>query len=99
MPNVARHGDIGWGVCVCHPVPILFCGPIIVDSGDVYVNERGEARLGDITINPCGHTGTIVTASGTVYTNERGVARLGDYITGCNIGTIITASGNVSVDL
>jgi len=98
MPAAARLYDIWSGVCVCHNPPIAMSGPIITASGDTNTNAdgRGQARLLDTTIGGCGHTGIIITGSSNVICNGRGVARLGDSVTGCNVGTIVTASPNVN---
>jgi len=69
-------------------------GPIITASADRSVNSLGQARLSDITIGFCGHPGVIVTASGDTFCNSRGVARCTDVVAGCNIGVIITCSGD-----
>lgn len=94
MPNVARMTDIFSGICVCHISPIPMGGTIVTASGDVNSNELGSARVGDIVVGYCGHTGLIVTSSGDVNINERGVARVGDLVVGCLVGTIVTGSGD-----
>jgi uncharacterized Zn-binding protein involved in type VI secretion len=93
--KVARLGDIAFGICYCHIIPITVEGIIISASTDTYANSRGVARLGDIVFTSCGHFGTIITASTKTYANSRGIARLGDVTAGCFVGTIITASNDV----
>lgn len=95
--GVARLNDRTLGTC-SHPdhPPITVGGKIITASGNVFVNNRKTARLGDTVLTDCGHTSIIITASGTVNsTTERGisVARLGDAIgNGPYAARIITAS-------
>lgn len=99
--GVARLNDSTLGTC-SHPshAPRTATGKIITASGNVNVNNRPTARLGDTVLTDCGHTSVIITASGTVgSTSERGVqvARLGDQIgNGPYSAVIVTASGNVS---
>ena len=66
---VARVGD-----------PHSHGGNITSGSGNVIVNGKGVARLGDHATCPIpGHGSVkIVTASGTVKANGKGVARVGD---------------------
>jgi hypothetical protein len=67
-------------------------GPIITCSPNDGSSLLGQARLTDITVGGCGHTGTIVTASSLAFCNVLGKARIGDLVTGCNIGTIVTGN-------
>jgi len=46
----------------------------------------------------CGHPGVIVTASGNASCNNRGVARCTDVVAGCNIGVVVTCSGDHSTN-
>lgn len=94
MPASARLTDIWSGICCCHvdPTCIPMSGPIITGSPDAKTNGLSQARLTDMTIGGCGHTGTIVSASSVCKANGLGRARIGDQVSGCNIGTIITGS-------
>jgi uncharacterized Zn-binding protein involved in type VI secretion len=67
-------------------------GTIITGSGNAKSGGPSVARLTDIVIGYCGHTGVIVTASGVNLTNALGKARVGDQVTGCTIGTIVTGN-------
>lgn len=98
MGGVARLTDLWSGICCCHsdPTCIGMSGPIITCSPDVNINSIGAARIGDITIGYCGHTGVIVGSSINSKCNYRGLARIGDMVAGCNIGVIITSSPNVN---
>jgi hypothetical protein len=66
--------------------PIITCSPNHISLG------LGQARLTDMTIGGCGHTGTIVSAAPTCVTNALGKARIGSAVTGCNIGTVVTGN-------
>jgi hypothetical protein len=72
-------------------------GRIITASDNGISGALGQARLLDITIGNCGHTGRIVTCSSTAILNDRGKARIGDQVTGCNIGIIITGNNKHEV--
>ena len=92
MPASARLTDLWTGICCCHkdPTCIQMSGPIITASPNDNSGGLAQARLTDITMGWCGHTGIIVTASPNCKTNGLGKARIGDQVTGCNIGVIIT---------
>ena len=61
---------------------------------DVNTNNLGTARLTDIVLGFCGHTGVISSSSTITIINNLGVARLGDNVTGCLVGTIVTSSSD-----
>lgn len=94
MPSSSRLTDIWVGICCCHPpIPCIpMSGPIITASPNHNSLGLAQARLTDITIGGCGHTGTIVTSSPNCFTNGLGKARIGDSVTGCNIGNIVTGA-------
>ena len=94
MAANARVLDLWAGICVCHNPPVGMAGIIVTGSGITYTDGRNQARFGDITIGFCGHAGVIVGSSGNSYADGRGVARQGDPVAGCNIGVIVTGSGN-----
>jgi len=85
MPQVARIGDIGVGYCYVHGSQV---GRIVTSSTNVFAENKGVARVGDIVVAGCGHTGVIVKASNTVLTNGRGTARVGDIFAGVFTGSI-----------
>lgn len=84
---------------------------VATGSGDVFINNKPCARLGDMTT---GHTlpnhgvyppVPIISGSGSVFVNNKPIVRLGDAHavhcdpphpdTDCHDGVINTASGNV----
>jgi uncharacterized Zn-binding protein involved in type VI secretion len=67
-------------------------GFIISGSSNAVSAGLGAARVTDMTIGTCGHTGIIVTGSGTNVTNGLGKATVGSTVTGCNIGTVVTGN-------
>jgi len=67
-------------------------GFIITGSPDIYSTGAAQARLSDITIGECGHTGIIVTGSPVVIGNNLQKATIGSVVTGCNIGHVVTGS-------
>ena len=92
MPSVSRMNDQWTGICCCHvdPVCIGMGGFIITASGGHKSSGPGVARLQDMTIGYCGHTGNIVTSSLKNKTNSRGKALVGSNVSGCNNGKVVT---------
>lgn len=93
--GAARLNDLTLGSCAIHGPNIK--GKIITGSGDITVNGRPVARLGDRVLADCGHDAVIITASGTENSNGKGgTARLNDKVKGdFYSGVIVTASGDV----
>ena len=94
MAGAARLNDQNNGACTAPP------STINSGSGNVIINGRGAARLGDTCApharpNQPAHTPSVSVASATVLINGRGAARLGDAV-GCG-STISTGSGNVII--
>lgn len=94
MSNIAKLGDIAIGVCYAHEHPIRVTGIICSGSPNVNCNNMNAARIGDVVIFNCGHSGTIVTGSGTVSANNLPLARIGDIVKGPMVATIVSGSGN-----
>lgn len=94
MRGVARLNDKTLGNCSVHGPNIQ--GRIISGSGDVSVNNRATARLGDKVLADCGHVSEIITASGSEGINKKGgTARLNDRVGNSPYtARIITASTN-----
>lgn len=92
MPPIARIGDMSVGVCVCHNPPIPMVGFIITGSGDTPTENSPTARLNDISLASCGHTGIIVTGASKTNVNNRPMARLTDLTVGCFISVIVTGA-------
>jgi hypothetical protein len=92
--NNARLTDIWVGICCCHSHPdcIDMSGPIITCSPNNGSGTLGQARLTDITVGSCGHTGQIITSSSLAFCNTLGKARIGDLVDGCNIGIVVTGN-------
>jgi uncharacterized Zn-binding protein involved in type VI secretion len=66
---------------------------IVQASGSiVYADNLQVARVGDIVIGACGHTGVIVSGSSKVFAEGIPVARVGDSFVGCFTGVIVTGS-------
>lgn len=94
MPAAARRGDSG----------VVHCSgyTIATASGDVTINGRGAARVGDSSTSHkkpgkrCpSHTASISAGSGTVRINGRAAARVGDPLSGCT--SIASGSGDVII--
>ena len=92
MPSSSRLTDQWIGQCCCHSSPtcIPMGGMIITASGNAGSGILKQARLTDITIGWCGHTGIIVSSSMASFTNTLGKARIGSQVVGCNIGMVIS---------
>lgn len=84
-----RLGDIGSGHRKCGPTPITS------GSGDVTVNGKPAARVGDSLAPHCKHGRSIAAGSGSVSINGKPAARVGDAIS-CG-GSVSTGSGNVTI--
>ena len=71
-----------------------------VCSADVFFNEKGAVRIGDLVaphkIGGCDDDASgLTSSSGTVFVNGKGVARIGDEYTGDN--TISSGSSNIFI--
>jgi len=85
----ARLGDIGSKHGKCSPTPITS------GSGDVTVNGKLAARVGDYLAPHCKHSRAIAAGSSSVTINGRPAARVDDAIN-CG-GKVATGSGNVTI--
>ena len=94
MPSVSRLTDMWVGICCCHPPDpcIPMGGTIVHGSIDAVSASLGVARLTDLTIGWCGHSGNIVTSSLSNITNGRGKGIVTSMVTGCNIGVVVTGN-------
>jgi len=92
MAKIARLTDLFDGICTCHSTPIPMKGTIVTASENVKINGLGVARLTDVVLGQCGHTGKIVSASENMNANGLGIARVGDAVDGCLKGVIVTGS-------
>lgn len=94
MIAISRMTNKWTGICCCHldedPHCIPMGGFIITSSGDHKSSEFGVARLADMTVGYCGHTGIIVTSSLKNKSNTRGKAIVGSQVSGCHSGKVIT---------
>lgn len=95
MSQLSRIGDMWVGICCCHPpVPcVSMSGSIITGSPNAVSESSPVARITDITVGVCGHTGIIVSGSTVNFTNSLGKAFVGSSVTGCNIGVVISGAG------
>lgn len=84
-----RLGDIGSGHKKCSPTPITS------GSGDVTINGKPAARVGDSLKRHCKHGRSIAAGSSSVLINGKPAARIGDAIS-CG-GKISTGSSNVTI--
>lgn len=95
MPQAARKGDPGTVHCSGYV--------IATGSGDVFINGRPAARVGDTStshLRPAGrfcvpHVAPIARGSTTVFINGRPAARQGDPLSSCT--RIASGSNNVNI--
>lgn len=94
MPAAARQGDAG--------VPHCSSYVIATGSADVKINDRGAARLGDVSTShlkpakKCGsHTAPIIVGSSSVFINGRPAAYVGSKLGGCT--AVATGSADVVI--
>lgn len=99
MPPQSRIGDIGIGICCCHPpIPCIFMiGYLVQGSYNHRTNTIPSSRLTDMVLGFCGHPGWMVTSSGTARINGLGAVRIGDTFAGCFNGRIVQGSPNTIV--
>ena len=92
MPSSSRLTDMWVGICCCHedPTCVPMGGWIITGSANTLSGSLLQGRLIDETIGFCGHPGIIVTGAPSTFSNGISEARIGEFVTGCNIGTVIT---------
>ncbi len=105
MPAAARLGDkaqVDQDAHGCPACPHPGVGPIVVGSGNVFVNDRPAARQDDLGIHAvcCGpNTFKIAKGSPTVYVNGKPFARMNDKTQHCGgSGPIIEGSPDVLID-
>lgn len=94
MPEATRKGDCCTGHDACPPVPLVGCSP------NVFINERGAGRVGDIyaahgCIAHVPHPDNIAAGSSTVFINEIPAGRIGDAVS--LAGNVLEGSGNVFI--
>ena len=96
MPPQSRIGDLGVGICCCHPpIPcIRMVGPLIQGSPNHRTNGIPSSRLGDMIIGYCGHSGFMISSSATARINGLGAVRIGDNFSGCFTGILVQGSPN-----
>lgn len=99
MPQIAKLGDTGIGICPApeHIIPLPFTATIISGAATVLTNGIPSANAFSVSTCTCGHTAIAMSFSSNVLLNGGGAHRMGD--TGINsaggIYTIISASANV----
>ncbi len=89
MNKICRLGDKAVGNCSVHGFQngtIITCSDKLFDSG------IGVARIGDVVLADCGHTGIISICSDKTFDNDKGVARVTDSFDGIYSGTLVTGS-------
>ncbi len=96
MNAVGRLTDMFVGVCCCHcpTCCITMAGVVVTASPNVKTNNLPVARVGDVVLGFCGHTGLICSGSPTVLTNNIATSRIGSCTSGCLIATQVTGSPN-----
>lgn len=95
MAGAARRGDPG----------VKHCSSYVIanGSGDVFIDGRPAARVGDVStphLRPAGpfcrpHVAPIVTGSSSVFINGRPAARQGDALGACTFIAIGSSSVNI----
>jgi len=92
MLNSSRIGDIGVGVCCCHPpIPCIgMAGVIVTGCPSMTICNMPDARIGDIVLGYCGHPGILVTGSPNTNSCNSPRVRISDVFAGCFTGVIVT---------
>jgi len=95
MISASRMMDSTFGICTAHKDPIAVGGFIITSQANVLINGMPAARMMDIALASCGHTGTLIGGSGKILIGGIPSIRMGDSFTGSYSGTVTGGSGNV----
>jgi len=97
--SCARISSVGTGTCCGHSEPtcIPMTGQIIKGAGAVFINGLACARIGDVVLGDCGHSGVMIKGSGTVYAEGLAISRISDAFDGTFFGTIIAGSNDMFV--
>ena len=97
MNLVATVQSEGKGTCCNHPptgcIPMV--GFIYHASHKSFANGRGMARVGDIVVGTCNHTGIITSGSAKTYVDGSKVALVTSVFTGAFSGMIISGASTV----
>ena len=95
LSPLTRIGDTCQGFCSAHNGTIAMTGTITSGSSNLFNDNKGVARVGDICTGSCGHTGVINSGSSTHGNDGKALARVGDTYTGTFYGTIVSGSSTV----
>ena len=98
MPQICRISDLGTGPC-CHSSHngcVTKTGFIVTGASTSQVESGQIARVGDVVIGFCGHSGIIVGGSGNVSAEGSGLARVGDPFAGTFSGVLITGAATTT---
>lgn len=78
MPQVARVGDIGVGVCYAHDEPRDFVTVFVEGCSTVFANGQQVCCVGAIGVTSCGHTTMATQGSPAEYGESSQIHRVGD---------------------
>lgn len=94
MAKTAVTTSVGVGTCIGHIPPIPMIGVVISGSSVKIVEGNGVARVGDVVLGLCGHTGVISEGSSSVKVEGENQSRVGDVFVGVFSGSITTGASN-----
>lgn len=94
--SIARHGDIGIGVCPWHDSPVTYTVILVSSNPNTTANGIPIVTVGDVGICSCGHPSTALVGSTVSTCNGKGIHRVGD--TGMNGGQYTVIQGSPTVD-
>lgn len=94
MSNISRIGDVGVGICCCHPpIPCIGMSGILITAAQTHISEGSNvSRIGDIVLGSCGHTGVMVSGNSSYISEGSPVTSIGDSFSGCFTGTLTTGA-------
>ena len=84
MPSAVRLGDTCTGHIPCPPRSNVSA------SSNVFINDKGAHRLGDVWAIHCLHDGKLASGSPNVFVNSKPQGRVGDSVScgsSCAVGS------------
>lgn len=96
MLGLARVGDLTIGTCTAHQTTLTnVSGTVMTGSSCIFIDGIFAAKVGDLVISSCGHTGVIISGVQNIFVNGIQAATRGSYFVGDYTGYIVTCSNSI----